>query len=108
MAATRSRWCWTSRATEVDGIEISCEVGEEARPPTIQSPIDNLLFVGDVVSIAHTVEWMEKTNVTAKWVTNLLLERAGQKECRVTILPSAMLGLPGLILDAQRQFGAGV
>jgi hypothetical protein len=37
---------------------------------------------------------MEKTNVTAKWATNLLLEKAGQKEGRITILPSAVLGLP--------------
>jgi hypothetical protein len=73
---------------------LNCEVGEEARRPTIQSPIDNLLFVGDIVSIAHTAEWMEKTNVTAKWATNLLLDKAGQKEGRITILPSALLGLP--------------
>jgi isorenieratene synthase len=73
---------------------LNCHVGEEAKRPTIQSAIDNLLFVGDIVSIAHTAEWMEKTNVTAKWATNLLLDKAGQKEGRIRILPSAVLGLP--------------
>ncbi|MCC6195735.1 MAG: FAD-dependent oxidoreductase [Burkholderiales bacterium] len=73
---------------------LNCHVGEEANRPTIQSPIDNLLFIGDIVSITHTAEWMEKTNVTAKWATNLLLDKAGQTAGRITILPSAILGLP--------------
>lgn len=73
---------------------MNCHVGEEPKRPAIQSPIDNLLFIGDIVSVAHSCQWMEKTNVTAKWATNLLLAKAGQKEGRITILPSVMLGLP--------------
>jgi isorenieratene synthase len=79
---------------------LNCQVGEEAKRPTIQSPIDNLLFVGDIVSIPHSAEWMEKTNVTAKWATNLLLDKAGQKEGRITIVPSAMLSVPLKALTA--------
>jgi uncharacterized protein with NAD-binding domain and iron-sulfur cluster len=69
-------------------------VGEEQKRPTVQSPIDNLLFVGDIVTIPHTAEWMEKTNVTAKMATNALLEKAGKKEGLIKILPSAVFGLP--------------
>lgn len=80
---------------------LNCHVGEEAKRPAIQSPIDNLLFIGDVVWAPHSSQWMEKTNVTAKWATNLLLEKAGQKEGRITILPSAILGLPMKALAAR-------
>jgi hypothetical protein len=44
---------------------------------------------------------MIESSVTAKWATNLLLDKTGQKEGRITILPSAMLGLP------IKAFGAG-
>ena len=73
---------------------LNCKVGEEARRPTLQSAIDNLLFIGDIVAIPHTAEWMEKTNVTAKLATNLLLDKAGVREGKITILPSAVLGAP--------------
>jgi uncharacterized protein with NAD-binding domain and iron-sulfur cluster len=63
-------------------------VGDEMNRPTIQSPIDNLLFIGDLVSIPHQAVFMEKTNVSAKMATNLLLEKAGLKQGRITILPS--------------------
>jgi len=79
---------------------LSCRVGEEANRPAIQSPIDNLLFIGDLVALPHTCQWMEKTNVTAKWATNLVLDKAGQKAGRITILPSAILGLPTRALIA--------
>ncbi|NMG76422.1 FAD-dependent oxidoreductase [Aromatoleum diolicum] len=79
---------------------MNCEVGEEAKRPAVQSPIDNLMFIGDIVSVPHTCQWMEKTNVTAKWATNLILDKAGQKEGRITILPSAILGLPTRALTA--------
>jgi uncharacterized protein with NAD-binding domain and iron-sulfur cluster len=72
---------------------MNCHVGEEVKRPAVQSPIDNLLFIGDIVSVPHTCQWMEKTNVTAKWATNLLLDKAGQKEGKITILPSAIFGL---------------
>lgn len=72
---------------------LNTRVGEEANRPSIQSPIDNLLFIGDLVSIPHTCQWMEKTNVTAKWATNLVLEKAGQKEGQIKILPSAIFGM---------------
>ncbi len=67
-----------------------CHVGEEAKRPAVQSPIDNLLFIGDAVYIPHSCQFMEKTNVTAKVATNLLLDKIGQKEGKITILPSAM------------------
>lgn len=73
---------------------LNCYVGEEAKRPAIQSPIDNLLFIGDVVWLPHSSQWMEKTNVTAKWATNLILDKAGQNEGKITILPSAILSLP--------------
>lgn len=79
---------------------MNCEVGEEAKRPAVQSPIDNLFFIGDIVAVPHTCQWMEKTNVTAKWATNLILDKIGQKEGRITILPSAILGLPTQALMA--------
>lgn len=73
------------------------KVGDEGRRPQVQSPIDNLLFIGDLAFVPHPAVFMEKTNVTAKWATNLLLEKAGQEEGRITILVS---GTPGLATDA--------
>lgn len=79
---------------------MNCHVGEEAKRPAVQSPIDNLLFIGDIVALPHNSQWMEKTNVTAKWATNLLLDKAGQKEGHLTILPSAKLGLAAKAMAA--------
>ena len=39
---------------------------------------------------------MEKTNVTAKWAVNLILDKAGLSRYRITILPS---GTPSLLID---------
>ena len=74
--------------------------GDEGRRPPLQSPIENLLFIGDLAFVPHPAIFMEKTNVTAKWATNLLLEKIGQKEGAIEILPS---GTPGLIVDALRK-----
>ncbi len=63
-------------------------VGYEANRPTIQSPIDNLFFIGDWVQIDHLSVYMEKTYVTAKMVTNHILNKIGQKEGKIKILKS--------------------
>lgn len=63
-------------------------VGDEGRRPPVQSPIDNLFFIGDLAFVPHPAVFMEKTNVTAKWATNLILEKAGIKEGRIEILVS--------------------
>ncbi|MBI2889479.1 MAG: FAD-dependent oxidoreductase [Nitrospirae bacterium] len=63
-------------------------VGDERKRPPIQSPIENLLFIGDMVFVPHPAVFMEKTNVTAKWAVNLLLEKIGQSQGRIEILPS--------------------
>jgi uncharacterized protein with NAD-binding domain and iron-sulfur cluster len=73
--------------------------GDEGRRPPLQSPIDNLLFIGDLAFVPHPAIFMEKTNVTAKWATNLLLEKIGQQEGTIEILPS---GTPGVIVDMMR------
>lgn len=54
----------------------------------MQSPIDNLLFIGDISFVPHPAVFMEKTNVTAKWATNLLLDKIGQQEGKIEILVS--------------------
>lgn len=77
--------------------------GDEARRPPIQSPIDNLLFIGDMSFVPHPAVFMEKTNVTAKWAVNLLLDKIGQRSGQIRILPS---GTPGLIVDALRSWGS--
>ncbi|MGK5091169.1 FAD-dependent oxidoreductase [Deltaproteobacteria bacterium TL4] len=71
--------------------------GDEGRRPPIQSPIDNLLFIGDMVFIPMPSMFMEKTNVTAKWATNILLDKIGQKEGKIKIL---MSGTPSAIVSA--------
>lgn len=76
-------------------------VGEEKNRPTIQSPVDNLLFIGDLVSIPHVATGMEKTNVTAKMATNILLEKIGQKTGAIKILQS---GTPSLFVDCAKTF----
>ena len=73
--------------------------GDEGRRPPLQSPIENLLFIGDLAFVPHPAVFMEKTNVTAKWATNLLLEKIGQKEGVIEILPS---GTPGFVVDMMR------
>ncbi|WP_374594680.1 FAD-dependent oxidoreductase [Aquabacterium sp.] len=71
-------------------------VGDEQRRPPVQSPIDNLLFIGDLSFVPHPAVFMEKTNVTAKWATNLILEKAGIQNGRITIL---MSGTPSVVTD---------
>lgn len=63
-------------------------VGDNANRPDVQSPIDNLLFIGDMAFVPHPAVFMEKTNVTAKWATNILLDKIGQKEGKIKILSS--------------------
>lgn len=72
------------------------KVGDEGRRPPVQSPIDNLLFIGDLAFVPHPAVFMEKTNVTAKWATNLLLDKIGAKEGHITILKS---GTPSMATD---------
>lgn len=72
-------------------------VGYEAIRPPIRSPLDNLFFIGDWVRTDHESVYMEKTCVSAKMVTNSILETAGLSEGKITILksgtPSAMIGV---------------
>lgn len=72
-------------------------VGIEAKRPPIQSPIDNLLFIGDMAFVEHEAVFMEKTNVTAKTATNLLLDKIGQQEGKIEILRS---GSPSVAIGA--------
>ena len=74
-------------------------VGDEGNRPAVQSPIDNLLFIGDISFVPHHAVYMEKTNVTAKWATNLLLDKIGQKVGHIRILPA---GTPSLSTDWAR------
>ena len=70
--------------------------GDEKKRPAVQSPIDNLLFIGDMSFVPHPAVFMEKTNVTAKWATNILLDKIGQKDGKIKILrsgsPSSLVG----------------
>lgn len=75
-------------------------VGNEMNRPAIQSPIDNLLYIGDMAFVPSHAVYMEKTNVTAKWAVNLILDRIGQKEGKIKILP---VGTPSLSTDAARK-----
>ena len=75
-------------------------VGVEMSRPAIQSPIENLLYIGDIAYVPTHALYMEKTNVTAKWAVNLLLDKIGQKAGRIKILP---VGTPGLTTDAFRK-----
>jgi len=77
--------------------------GDTTNRPAIQSPLSNLLLVGDMPFIDHPAVFMEKTNVTAKMATNLLLEKIGQKEGRIRILPS---GTPGLVASIKKRTGS--
>ena len=58
--------------------------GDQGNRPEVQSPFSNLLFAGDMPRIDHPAIDMEKTNVTAKMATNLILEKSGQEEGRST------------------------
>jgi len=62
--------------------------GDEKKRPEIQSPVENLMFIGDWVHIPTLTVFMERTNVSAKMVTNLILEKSGIKEGRIEILKS--------------------
>ena len=79
----------------------ACRVGDNANSPAVQSPVDNLLFVGDMPAIDHSAVFMEKTNVTSKMATNLLLDKIGQKEGKITILPSGTPGVVKSVVEAQ-------
>ncbi|WP_167884262.1 FAD-dependent oxidoreductase [Leptospira idonii] len=70
--------------------------GDEANRPTIQSPIDNLLFIGDWVFVDQHSVFMERTNVMAKTATNMLLKKIGAKDGYITVLRS---GIPDLATD---------
>ena len=70
--------------------------GDEANRPAIQSPVENLLFIGDWVYIPHHAVFMEKTNVAAKILTNTLLDKIASKKGKIKILKS---GTPDWQLD---------
>jgi isorenieratene synthase len=74
-------------------------VGYEALRPPIQSPLDNLFYIGDWVRTDHESVYMEKTCVSAKMVTNLILEKADQKKGRIRILRS---GTPNRMISLLR------
>lgn len=75
-------------------------VGDDARRPAIQSPLENLFLIGDWVQTDHLSAYMEKTCVAAKIAVNLILERSGRKGGRINILPS---GTPSAIISACRR-----
>ena len=79
--------------------------GDEKNRPGIQSPIENLMLIGDWVFVPQHSIFMERTNVCAKWVTNLLLEKIGQKEGKIRILesgtPDWQLDLLGLVTSVR-------
>jgi uncharacterized protein with NAD-binding domain and iron-sulfur cluster len=70
--------------------------GDEQNRPTISSPVENLYFIGDWVFIPHHCVFMEKTNVTAKMVTNLILEKEKLNSGKITLLNS---GTPDWTVD---------
>ena len=74
-------------------------VGDEGNRPATQSPIDNLFFIGDITFVPYHCVYMEKTNVSAKYVTNLILDKVGQTQGKINILPS---GTPSLSTDLAR------
>lgn len=78
-------------------------VGDMANRPAIQSPLDNLLFAGDMPFVDHPAVFMEKTNVTSKMATNLLLEKIGQERGKITILPS---GTPNALVSLFTHFNS--
>jgi uncharacterized protein with NAD-binding domain and iron-sulfur cluster len=71
-------------------------VGDQKYRPTIESPIENLFFIGDWVETDHLSVYMEKATVSAKMATNLLLGRIAQSEGKITILQS---GTPNKVVD---------
>jgi hypothetical protein len=78
-------------------------VGDMENRPGMQSPLDNLLFAGDMPFVDHPAVFMEKTNVTAKLATNLLLEKIGQEQGRIKILPS---GTPNALVSFFSRFNS--
>ncbi|GBF49694.1 hypothetical protein LPTSP4_12100 [Leptospira ryugenii] len=62
--------------------------GDEVNRPEMQSPISNLYFIGDWVFVPHHAVFMEKTNVSAKMITNLLLEKEKISQGKIEILRS--------------------
>jgi uncharacterized protein with NAD-binding domain and iron-sulfur cluster len=79
--------------------------GDERNRPGIQSPVDNLMLIGDWVYVPQHSIFMERTNVCAKWVTNLILDKAGQKEGKIKILesgtPDWMLSMLGAVTSVR-------
>ncbi|MBW1989243.1 MAG: FAD-dependent oxidoreductase [Deltaproteobacteria bacterium] len=84
---------WTSYSPQ--------RVGYEALRPPIQSPVENLLFIGDWVRTDHESVYMEKTCVAAKMATNILLDHARIRDGKIKILksgtPSALVNLVRLL-----------
>lgn len=75
---------------------IGTKVGEHALRPEIQSPLDNLLIIGDLARYPGIEVGMEKTNITAKVAVNILLDKIGQKAGKITLLNP---GTPNLFVD---------
>ncbi|TGN10218.1 FAD-dependent oxidoreductase [Leptospira ilyithenensis] len=76
-----------------------CRPGDEKNRPEIQSPVNNLYFIGDWVFVPHHCVFMEKTNVTAKMVTNLILEKEKITEGQIEILKSGTPDWPVDVLS---------
>ncbi len=68
--------------------------GDEKKRPEIQSPVENLMFIGDWVHIPQLTVFMERTNVTAKTAVNLLLDKCGLEEGKIEILNSGIPDWP--------------
>ncbi len=75
--------------------------GDELNRPGVQSPVENLMFIGDWVFVPQQSVFMERTNVAAKMLTNLLLDKIGQSRGKIKILKS---GTPDWPVDLLTKF----
>lgn len=72
---------------------------EDCRP-SVASPVDNLLMVGDWVNISSPALYMEKTNIAAKQACNAILRRDGVEGGVIEIISS---GFPNGIGNVLRE-----
>ena len=75
-------------------------VGAESNRPSMFTPFENLLILGDWISLEQNCFLMEKVTVNAKRAVNHLLAQIGQAHGKLTILPSET---PNLLVDAIRK-----
>lgn len=72
--------------------------GTEAFRPTVESPIPNLLLIGDWVNIDSPAVFMEKTNIAAKQACNAILKRDGVADGHLEIINSGVpMGIGNLL-----------